>query len=114
MLLSNLFVKHKVPQPRFMPGMFLGMLALFIVLGQSKPVFALVGIGTVSILAAALVEFNRVRIWEEYRKSFRKTKGLTGLWTEPAQIYYTLNVVLLWPFILVMGTLCLWAAYLLT
>ena len=55
MLLSNLFVSHKVPQPRFAPGLFLALLAFFVLLGESKPVYGLVGIGVTSLTAGALI-----------------------------------------------------------
>jgi hypothetical protein len=113
MLISNLFVHHKVPQPRFAPGLFVGLIALFILMGEAKPLVGLVGIGTTAIVAAVLVEVNRVRIWETYRKSYRKQKGLKGLWTEPTTTYYLINVVILWPLILLLGVLCLYAAYIL-
>lgn len=111
MILSNLFVRHKNPQPRFAPGLFVGLLAMFILAGQFKPIFALAGIGTTVIVAAVLVEVNRVGIWESYRKAYRKQKGLKGVFTEPNMTYYTINVVLLWPAILVLGVLCVWVAY---
>jgi hypothetical protein len=114
MIIQNLFVRHKVPQPRFAPALFIGLLAMFSLLGQAKPVFGLVGLGTVSILAAALVELNRERIWEGYRKAYRQQKGARGLLTRPNPMYYTINVLFLWPFILFLGVVCLYAAYLLS
>jgi hypothetical protein len=114
MLLSNLFVRHSTPQPRFGAGLFVGLLAFFILLGEQKPIFGLIGIGTTAIMAAVLVELNRQRIWESYRKTYRKQKGFKGMWTEPSQVYYILNVALLWPLVLVLGMLCLWSAYVLS
>jgi hypothetical protein len=114
MLLSNLFVSHKVPQPRFAPGLFLALLAFFVLLGESKPVYGLVGIGVTSLTAGALIELNRDRIWEMYRKSYRKQKGLKGRFTEPSHLYYNINVWFLWPFVMFLGVLCLYAAYMLS
>ena len=113
MVISNLFVRHKTPQPRFAPGLFVGLLAAFVLLGQTKPLFGLVGLGVTAVVAAALVELNRVRIWEDYRKAYRKQKGLKGLMTQPNPAYYTINVVILWPLIMLLGVLCLYAAYVL-
>jgi hypothetical protein len=111
MLISNLFVRHKVPQPRFAPTLFIGLLAIFILLGNSKPAVGLAGIGATSVIAAVLVELNRVRIWETYRKAYRKSQGMKGIWTKPSDIYYIINVIILWPLIFVLGALCLYAAY---
>lgn len=113
MLISNLFIKHKVPQPRFAPGLFVGLIALFIILGEAKPVVGLVGIGTTAIVAAFLVEANRQRIWETYRKAYRKQKGIKGTFTQPSTTYYAINILLLWPMIMLLGFLCLYAAYML-
>lgn len=114
MLISNLFVKHKVPAPRFAPGLFLVLLAVFMLLGQNKPVYGLSGIGVTLVIAGILVEFNRDRIWESYKKTYRKQKGIAGMWTKPDPIYYNLNVYFLWPFIVLLGAICLWAAYMLS
>lgn len=111
MLISNLFVRHKTPPPRFAPGLFLVLLAAFVVIGQTKPVFALVGIGTTLVVASTLVEVNRNRIWEGYKKSYKRNSGMVGLWTKPNPVYFNINVWFLWPFILFLGLVCLWAAY---
>lgn len=114
MLLSNLFVQHKVPQPKFAPGLFLALLAIFVLIGDAKPIVGLAGIGATTLLGGALIELNRDRIWETYRKGYRKQKGMRGMWTEPNRIYYTINVLFLWPFVMLLGALCLYAAYVLS
>ncbi|HEX3081883.1 MAG TPA: hypothetical protein VHQ86_01375 [Candidatus Saccharimonadia bacterium] len=116
MFISSLFshfTRRKVPAPKFAPGLFLGLLAAFTLLGQDKPVVGLTGLGTTLIAGGVLVELNRQRIWEDYRKQYKKAKGLSGLWSKPDPIYYTINVVFLWPLIVVLGIGCLWAAYVL-
>jgi len=113
-LISHLLVHHKVPGPRFAPGLFIGLIAAFSLLGQTKPVFALTGLGTTLIAGGALIELNRQRIWDNYNKSFRKMKGIKGLWAKPNKVYYTINVVFLWPFIIFLGVMSLWAAYMLS
>ena len=113
MLISHFFVRHKTPAPRFAPGLFLGLLASFVLLGDVKPVFGLVGIGTTLIVTAVLVELNRQRIWDNYLKTYKRQKGLKSLWRKPSPVYYTINVAFLWPFILFLGLICLWAAYIL-
>ncbi len=111
MLVSHLLINHKEPGPRFAPGLFIALLAVFTLLGQSKPIIGLTGLGVTLITAGSLIILNRQRIWSEYKKSFRKAKGLKGLWTKPNPVYYTLNVVFLWPFIIFLGVVCLFAAY---
>ena len=49
-----------------------------------------------------------------YRKSYRKQKGLKGRFTEPSHLYYNINVWFLWPFVMFLGVLCLYAAYMLS
>ena len=111
MVLSGLFVRHKTPAPKFAPTLFLALLAVFTIVGQMKPVIGLVGLGTTAILAAALVLLNRRRIWDEYKKIYKKRRGFKGHFTKPDEIYYTINVVFLWPFILFLGCVCIWVAY---
>ncbi|GEM_PF-1027703 len=114
MLISHLLThRTKSPAPRYAPGLFLGFLLAFVMLGQTKPVVGLVGIGTTLIVAGALVILNRQRIWDDYGKLYRKRKGLKGIWTKPSKIYYTINVLFLWPLIIFLGFISLWAAYLL-
>jgi hypothetical protein len=110
-MLSRLFMRHKTPQPRYAQGMFFGLVLAFGVIAQIKPIVGLTGLGTVAIIAAALIELNRVRIWDDYRKYYKKHKGVLGLWSEPKKIYYTLNVSFLWPFVACLGVLCLYVAY---
>jgi hypothetical protein len=114
MLLSNLLPGHKTPPPRFAPGLFLGLLVAFIIVGSAKPIVALTGIGTTLIVTACLVELNHKRIWETYLATYKKNKKAYGIWGRPTQSYYNVNVYLLWPFILLLGALCVYAAYLLT
>jgi len=113
-LVSNLLRRHKTPAPTFAPGLFLGLLVVFTLLGQSKPTVGLVGIGTTLIVTGTLIILNRQRIWDDYRKGYRKSKGLAALWAKPNPVYYTLNVLFLWPFIVFLGIVCLWAAYMLS
>jgi hypothetical protein len=110
-MLSRLFFRHKIPQPRYAQGLFFGLILVFGAIAQVKPVVGLAGLGTVAIIAAALIELNRERIWNDYRAYFKKHKGVKGMWAEPKPIYYTLNVSFLWPFVACLGVLCLWTAY---
>ena len=111
MLISHLLIGHKVPAPRFAPGLFIGLIAVFAILGQSRPVVGLAGIGTILIITGTLIELNRQRIWENYRKAHRKQKGVMGIWTKPNMMYYRINVLFLWPLIIFIGAVCVWAAY---
>lgn len=111
MILSHLVLHHKNPEPRFVPGLFIALIAIFSILGQYKPLIAMAGLGTVLIVAGTLVEANRQSIWTNYQKVYRKRKGLKGIWTKPNHTYYTINVAFLWPFIIFLGVICLWVAY---
>jgi hypothetical protein len=110
-LISNLFVRQKTPAPCFAPVLFLALLVLFAILGQTSPVVGLTGLGTTAIITAVLVEVNRKRIWDTYKKNYKKQKGMSGVLSKPNHIYYSINVRVLWPFILFLGLICLWAAY---
>ena len=114
MLISHFFTRHKTPAPRFAPGLFLGLISAFALLGQSKPIFGLEGLGVTLVTTAVLIELNRQRIWDDYVASYKKRRGPKKLWSKPNTIYYTINVMFLWPFIIFLGIICLWAAYVLT
>lgn len=114
MLISHLIVRHKTPGPRFAPALFMVLLVGFTLLGFMKPIFGLTGLGTTMILAGSLVIVNRQRIWDNYRKGYRKSKSLKGFWTQPNSVYYNLNIAFLWPFIVFLGLVCLWTSYMLS
>jgi hypothetical protein len=113
-MLSSLFVRHKIPQARFGSLMFLGLLIVFMWMGQYKPTPALTGIGVTLIIASVLIEANRDRIWEMYRKSYKKQKGLAGMMSKPNKVYYNLNVYFLWPVVFLIGVVSLFVAYMLS
>ena len=112
MVLSSLFMKHSKPTPKLAPGIFLLLVVLFSAISIDKPIMGLVGLGTIASLAGTLVLVNRQSIWDNYRKAYRKSKGLTGFFTRPNELYYTINVWFLWPFVVFLGLACLWTAYL--
>jgi hypothetical protein len=111
MMLSHLIIKHNEHRPKFAPLLFLGLLSVFVIIGEERPVMGLVGIGTVVLITAVLVLINKDKIWDDYRARFRRTKGLKGMWVEPNRVYYNINVYLLWPFVAFLGMCCLVAAY---
>jgi hypothetical protein len=110
-MLARLFFRHKIPPPRFAQGIFVGLIIAFGIITQVKAAVGLAGLGAVAIIGAALVEVNRVRIWETYRKQYKKTRKLNGIWHEPRLTYYRINTIILWPFVAVLGVVCLWIAY---
>lgn len=113
MIISSLFVKHKVQPPRFAPSIFLLLIACFVVLGEVKPIYGLIGLGTTVIIGGFLVELNRDRIWDLYIKSTKKRKGF-NVFTRPNRIYYNINVYMVWPFVIFLGIVCLWTAFLMS
>jgi hypothetical protein len=111
-MFQHLFHRHKTPQPRFGQLVFLLLIGVFVIILQSRPVLGLTGLGTTLVIAAALVELNAERIWTDYKKVYKKSKGWRGRFTAPDPRYYQLNVYFLWPFIGLLGIVALWAAYL--
>ncbi len=110
-MLSKLFRHHRTSKPRYIQVLFFGLFLLFAIVAQVKPVFGLVGLGTLAILAAGVVELHSRRIWDEYRKGYKKQRRFTGLWHEPKEIYFRLNIYVLWPLVALLGALCLWVGY---
>lgn len=112
-MFSKLFHRHKTPEPNFAQGLFLALIFLFVIITQVKPAVGLAGLGATLIIGAVLIELNAARIWETYRKAYKKNKGMQGVWSEPKKLYYDLNVRVLWPIVGALGVGCLWVAYLL-
>ena len=106
--------KSEIKTPKLGPGLmgvYLALILVFTLITFSRPVVGLSGLGVVAIIMATIIELNRHRIWESYRKSFKKSKGIRGWWTEPNKLYYNLNVYALWPLVALLGLASLWAAY---
>ncbi|MBW4062176.1 hypothetical protein HJC99_06400 [Candidatus Saccharibacteria bacterium] len=110
-MFHHLFRRNKTPQARFAPTLFLILITVFVIVMRARPVLGLAGLGTTLLVVAGLVIVNRDRIWDNYKKSYKKTKGWRGRFTELNKTYYYINVVLLWPFIAALGLVCLCAAY---
>ncbi len=96
---------------RGLMGVFLALILIFTIVTFSRPVVGLSGLGVVAIIMATIIEMNRDRIWETYRKNFKRSKGIRGWWSEPNKLYYNLNVFMLWPLVALLGAASLWAAY---
>ena len=110
----NPFRRPKSPTPQFVSALFLCLVVVFIAVLHSRPQVGLAGLGTVLILAAALVEFNGQLIWQNYKKSYKKVKGWRGRLTEPSRLYYRINTLILWPAVALLGAFCLYLAYVYT
>lgn len=65
----------------------------------------LVVIGAVLILIALLVEIEHKVIWKNYKKSYHKHKNKTvDKLLKPNKIVYNLNIYVVWPLVLILGT----------
>src|SRR4051812_20403956 len=108
MLISHAFSRPQPDRVRLIPGVFIALITFFTAMAWVSPVVSLTGLGTVAIVAAALVELNAQKIWADYKKASRKKRR--SMWTEPQPIFFTINVALLWPFVAFLGAVCLWSA----
>jgi hypothetical protein len=104
-------VSNITEQSKGLMAIFFGLILLFTVITFFRPVVGLSGLGVVAIIVASIIELNRNRIWEAYRKDYKKSKGIRGWWSEPNRLYFNLNTYFLWPLVGILGVACLWAAY---
>ncbi len=105
---------HKHHETRYAGWSFLCVLVLFAAIATSKLSIGLAGIGAVLVLAAIGVEANKEKIWEDYRANYKPSANKTReLWRAPNELYYKLNVYLVWPATFVIGLLAIYAAYVL-
>lgn len=100
---------HRSPKPQFGESVLALLVVFFALMVQIRPIVGLTGLGTTLLVIAVLIELNRVRIWDDYKKAWKKRKGL--FWHAPHKIYYNLNVYVVWPLVALLGLACLWAAY---
>ena len=107
-----LFQRHH-PSARFASWSFICLLILFVAIWTQKPAVGLAGIGAVLVMGSMLVLANSRLIWEQYKKSYKKSKNSIApeSWSKPNSLYYRLNVYVVWPLVLVLGLVAIWAAY---
>ena len=99
-----MFFHPKSKPANFASWTFAILVISFAWLSLSRPAVGLSGLGTVLILAAILIELNRETIWQGYLKGYKKSKDpLTEALRKPRQIYYSLNVYLVWPLFFLIG-----------
>ncbi len=108
-----LFFKAR-PRARFASWSFLALLVLFASISTQRLAVGLTGIGAVLIISSILVEANKERIWDDYKKQYKYSKNdlLPKSWSEPNQLYYRLNIYLVWPTVFLLGLAAIYAAYL--
>ena len=90
------------------------LLILFASIVYISPDVSMAGLGTSLVIMGVLVEFNSKRIWGEYLKQAKKRKKKLSAWQQPNEIFYKINVYLLWPLVIFMGVLSIWVAYMLS
>jgi hypothetical protein len=106
--------RNSTPKARFAGWAFVDLVAFFGAISLLRPVMGLAGLGAVLVLAAILVEANKDVIWQSYKKNYKKAKGpLKQFWSKPNDLYYQINVYVLWPVIFALGLASIYAAYLL-
>jgi hypothetical protein len=103
--------KQKHPG-RFAVWAFIDLFILFSVLAVYRPVVGITGLGAVLVLSSILVEANKELIWEQYKEAYKKAPKQWGGLNEPKQIYYNLNVYVIWPVMFLLGLLAIAAAFL--
>jgi len=106
------WLKPKRPA-RFAVWAFVDLFALFAALSVYKPVVGITGLGAVLILASILIEANKEMIWEGYKQVYKKSSlEWRNQLSEPKEIYYKLNVYVIWPMMFFLGLLAILAAFL--
>lgn len=106
-----IFRRHATPKAQFAGWLFIGMAAAFTSMLTIMPVPAMVGLGTVAIIFAVLVEVNSAYIWNNYTKAYKKLpKSKRNMFNEPKELYRQLNMFVVWPLVIGLGALAIYSA----
>lgn len=104
--------KHRKPQARLAGWAFVDSVLLFAAIAYFKPAVGLAGLGAVMILASVVVEANHYRIWEDYKKTYKKSKDpVREFWAAPRQSYYRANIYFVWPLVFILGLVAVYTSY---
>ncbi len=104
-------MSHKLDSVKFAGWAFVDLFILFSALYYFKPAVGLAGLGSILILASMLVLANHKLIWHDYLATFRKTQSsLLNRLQEPKPEYYRINIYIIWPAVMVLGFLAIYAA----
>ena len=109
-LYNELMLLYKSRFSAVVSWFFAYVFALSLILYFYNRAIGLTGLGVILILSSVMVEANQKRIWDDYRKSYKKRKGLDKSLNQPHEIYHQLNVYLVWPLFFLLGLVCLWTA----
>jgi hypothetical protein len=108
-----LFFHHKSapPKPRYGVLLYAALVFAFAIVSRYSPVFGLVGLGSLLIIAGIVVEMNSTRIWAESLKWHKKNRKNVPWWNRPTPLFYAINTYVLWPLVIVMGVFAFVLAY---
>lgn len=98
-----IFHRHH-PKARAAEWVYLVLLLLFTTILYVRPAVGIAGIGALFVLSSLQVLANKDYIWENYTKTYKKSRGKArAKLLEPTPLAYRLNVLFLWPLILFTG-----------
>jgi uncharacterized membrane protein YfcA len=93
------------------PLTYVGVVILFIYSSQASPRVSYLVLGLILLFGAGSTWLRREKIWKDYKKRYKKSKGIGELLNKPRDIYYTLNVWLVLPLAFIAGLLSLYYAW---
>jgi ABC-type antimicrobial peptide transport system permease subunit len=107
------FLHHQSATPKVRYGslLYASLVAIFAIVAFYYPVVGLTGVGSLLFFAGVFVEMNADSVWRESQKWHKKNRKHVPWWNRPTAFFYTTNVYILWPLIILMGIVCLVVAY---
>lgn len=90
----------------------LGALVVLVYMVQVNPPAGLAVMGGAACLVSVIILRSRQQIWDNYKKSYSKSKNpALELLHRPLRIYYLINVLVVWPLLFMLGLIAMYTAW---
>lgn len=102
---------HKLDTVRFATWAYVDLFLLFGAIFFVRQSAGLAGLGAIMILGSLQILANHKAIWHDYVATYRKSSSaVLNKLQEPKPLYYRFNIYFLWPMVMILGIMAIFAA----